>query len=30
MLPSWYEPHRTAIEENLSPIQIREIEVKQG
>lgn len=30
MLPSWYEPHRAAIEENLSPFQIREIEVKQG
>lgn len=30
MLPSWYEPHRAVIEENLSPIQIREIEVKQG
>lgn len=30
MLPSWYEPNRAAIEENLSPIQIREIEVKQG
>lgn len=29
MLPSWYEPHRAAIEANLSPIQIREIEVKQ-
>ncbi|WP_410512758.1 ring-cleaving dioxygenase [Paenibacillus sp. BR2-3] len=28
MLPSWFEPHRAAIEENLSPIQIREIEVK--
>ncbi|MRN54123.1 ring-cleaving dioxygenase [Paenibacillus monticola] len=30
MLPSWFEPHRAAIEENLSPFQIREIEVKQG
>lgn len=28
MLPSWFEPHRAAIEENLSPLQIREIEVK--
>lgn len=30
MLPSWFEPHRAAIEENLTPIQVREIEVKQG
>jgi len=28
MLPSWFEPHRAEIEENLSPFQIREIEVK--
>jgi len=30
MLPPWFEPHRAAIEENLGPIEIREIEVKQG
>jgi glyoxalase family protein len=30
MLPSWFEAHRKAIEDNLSPIQVREIEVKQG
>lgn len=30
MLPSWYEPHRIAIEDNLQPFQIREIGVKQG
>lgn len=30
MLPAWFEPHRAAIEENLSPFQIREIEVKLG
>ncbi|UQZ33984.1 ring-cleaving dioxygenase [Paenibacillus sp. PK3_47] len=29
MLPAWYEPHRAAIEANLSPFEIREIEVKQ-
>ncbi|WP_379145709.1 ring-cleaving dioxygenase [Paenibacillus sp. sgz500992] len=30
MLPAWFEPHRALIEENLSPFEIREIEVKQG
>ncbi|MBT2291292.1 ring-cleaving dioxygenase [Paenibacillus albidus] len=30
MLPTWFEPHRAVIEENLSPFTIREIEVKQG
>lgn len=30
MLPAWYEPQRAAIEANLSPFEIREIEVKQG
>lgn len=28
MLPAWYEPQRAVIEANLSPFQIREIEVK--
>ncbi|MDQ0192353.1 ring-cleaving dioxygenase [Paenibacillus wynnii] len=28
MLPAWFEPHRATIEENLSPFEIREIEVK--
>ncbi|WP_379130223.1 ring-cleaving dioxygenase [Paenibacillus sp. sgz500958] len=30
MLPAWYEPHRKDIEANLSPFEIREVEVKQG
>jgi glyoxalase family protein len=30
MLPVWFEPHRATIEANLSPFEIREIEVKQG
>lgn len=30
MLPAWFEPHRAVIEGNLSPFEIREIEVKQG
>ncbi|AHV99518.1 ring-cleaving dioxygenase [Paenibacillus sabinae] len=28
MLPAWYEPHRAAIETNLAPFEVREIEVK--
>ncbi|MFE4712209.1 ring-cleaving dioxygenase [Paenibacillus sp. NPDC056722] len=28
MLPTWYEPHRAAIEANLQPFDIREIGVK--
>jgi glyoxalase family protein len=30
MLPSWYEPNRAAIEDKLTPFEIREIGVKQG
>ncbi|MNL72086.1 putative ring-cleaving dioxygenase MhqO [compost metagenome] len=30
MLPAWFEPHREVIEENLTPFEIREIEVNQG
>ncbi|MNC51717.1 putative ring-cleaving dioxygenase MhqO [compost metagenome] len=30
MLPAWFEPHRAVIEENLTPFEIREIEVEQG
>ncbi|AIQ66026.1 ring-cleaving dioxygenase [Paenibacillus stellifer] len=29
MLPSWYEPHRAAIEGNLAPFTVRELEVKR-
>ncbi|AZN42644.1 ring-cleaving dioxygenase [Paenibacillus albus] len=28
MLPSWYEPHRAAIEANLLPIEVRELKAK--
>lgn len=28
MLPGWFEPQRAAIEDNLSPFEIRELEVK--
>ncbi|ASA24645.1 ring-cleaving dioxygenase [Paenibacillus donghaensis] len=30
MLPTWFEPHRAVIEGNLTPFEIREIEVKQS
>lgn len=29
MLPSWFEPHREAIEANLLPIQVRELNTKK-
>lgn len=29
MLPAWFEPQRAAIEDNLSPFEIRELEVKK-
>lgn len=29
MLPAWYEPHRTQIEANLQPIEVRELEASK-